>query len=239
MDYDGGKWVCGVQELLQVAGFELLLLDVHMFLTHCLVQGPSCVVYSFGSNGQVDFEAAVTTLTQGNCDIHVFDFTLPPEMADKVRSVRGVTFHDFGIGAQDLTVKEEYAFGSHVVKGYKLKTLPSIMKQLGHSWVDVLKIDVEGAEYEVLPSIMQHYNSLGLRIPVTQAQIEYHHWDNNPSAKDLLSTLKVMETSGFRVFHNEYNYNGPAWNFIEYAYLHIEPNGQIALPRNRQQFTTT
>lgn len=37
MDYDGGKWVCGVQELLQVDGFKLLLLDVDMLLTHCFV----------------------------------------------------------------------------------------------------------------------------------------------------------------------------------------------------------
>ena len=191
------------------------------------LQGPNCVVYSFGSNGQVEFEDEIMTMTQGNCDIHVFDFTLTPALAERVRAVRGVTFHDFGIGATDAKISQEYAVGGHVVQQYELKTLPTIMRDLGHSWVDVFKMDVEGAEYQILPSILQHYNSLGLEIPVTQAQIEYHHWPDNPTAKELVNTLTMMEHNGFRAFHTEFNYNGPAWNFIEYAYLHVRSGGQI------------
>ncbi len=107
------------------------------------------------------------------------------------------------------------------------------MKQLGHRWVDLLKIDVEGAEYEVLPSVIKHYKSLGQQVPATQAQVEYHHWPNNPPAETLVATLKVMETTGFRAFHTEFNYNGAPWRFIEYAYLQVNADGEVARPSTR------
>lgn len=42
------------------------------------------------------------------------------------------------------------------------------MQELGHDWVDVLKIDIEGAEWEVLDSILR---SPGIA-PFTQLQVE-------------------------------------------------------------------
>ena len=71
-------------------------------------------------------------------------------------------------------------------------------------------------------------------MPFTQAQIEYHHWTNKPSAQDLLETLMVMEKHGFRALHTEFNYNGPAWNFIEYAYLHVNEDGTLVAKQNGQ-----
>ena len=188
------------------------------------------MVYSFGCNGQTDFEEELIKMTETKCEVHVFDFTLPPEVAERVQSIERVTFHNYGIGSVDSTISEEYAFGSHVVSGYQLNTLPTIMKQLGHRWVDLLKIDVEGAEYEVLPSILSHYQAVGQQVPVTQAQVEYHHWPNKPPAETLVATLKAMETSGFRAFHTEFNYNGPAWHFIEYAYLQVNADGKVVHP---------
>jgi len=82
----------------------------------------------------------------------------------------------------------------------------------------------------VLPSIMTHYAEAQQVVPVTQAQVEYHHWAGRPFTEHLLSTLRLVEEGGFRVFHSEFNYHGEAWNFIEYAYLHVDIEGHVVSP---------
>lgn len=91
------------------------------------VQKPSCVIYSFGSNGQVTFEEAVVGITHKHCEVHVFDFTLSEEQAHEVEAIAGVLFRGYGIGADD-----EFQYENRDVNSYELKTLPAIMKKLGH-----------------------------------------------------------------------------------------------------------
>ncbi|HAG34218.1 MAG TPA: hypothetical protein DCL12_02595, partial [Cryomorphaceae bacterium] len=50
----------------------------------------------------------------------------------------------------------------------QLSTLKDLMKQLGHTRLDVLKIDIEGAEYEVLPALLAD------GIEIDQILIEFH-----------------------------------------------------------------
>lgn len=144
-----------------------------------------------------------------------------------MRAVTRATLHEYGIGKEDIKVKSPFQYGDHLVNEYQLKSLPTIMADLGHSWVDILKMDVEGAEYDVLPSLLTHYSALSRSIPVTQAQVEYHHWSNRPLVARLVETLKAMEAGGFRAFSTEYNINGDPWNFIEYSYLHVDDSGKV------------
>jgi hypothetical protein len=55
-------------------------------------------------------------------------------------------------------------------KGYtsfEVKSLVTIMKELKHEWIDVLKIDIEGAEWAVLKSLMSGKQ----QFPCTQMQV--------------------------------------------------------------------
>ena len=45
------------------------------------------------------------------------------------------------------------------------------MSELQHDWVDVLKVDIEGKEWDVLLSVL-HYNGPGIH--ATQVLIEHH-----------------------------------------------------------------
>jgi FkbM family methyltransferase len=47
--------------------------------------------------------------------------------------------------------------------------LRSLMKQNGHARIDLLKLDIEGCEYEVIDDILRH------RIPVRQICVEFHN----------------------------------------------------------------
>ena len=111
-------------------------------------------------------------MTHGRCEVHVFDVSMALAQVTQVEAVKGVTFHAYGIGATDELVSEAFHYSKNSVNAYELKTLTTIMADLGHAWVDVFKMDVEGAEYEALPAIVQHYQKIKRPIPITQAQIE-------------------------------------------------------------------
>ena len=64
-------------------------------------------------------------------------------------------FHPIGIGANN--------------EG-KLRTLHNITSELGHSRIDVLKMDIESAEYSVIPDIFSDPN----RPRIDQILIEVH-----------------------------------------------------------------
>lgn len=105
---DGGKWVCD---------------------PHRLSDKKDCLVYSVGSRGDADFEAAVQTDIGRHCEIHVFDFG---NYADKVQQqAPGAHYHQWGIGDKPSN---------------KFKTLKETVKVLGHTnrTVDIFKIDCEG-----------------------------------------------------------------------------------------------
>ena len=170
-----------------------------------------------------------------SCEVHIFDYSLSPEKAEMVQSVSGATLHEYGIGAEDSFVTAPLVDGESTGKQYQLKNLSSVMSDLGHTWIDVLKMDVEGAEWQILPAMVAHYAALNESVPVTQAQIEYHHSAGSPSMTDLVHTLLLMEESGFRTFSTEYNVNGAPWNFIEYSYLNVDSTGRLAQPETLLQ----
>merc|ERR1712195_148403 len=55
----------------------------------------------------------------------------------------------------------------------EVKTLKTIMKELGHTHVDVLKLDVEGSEFAFLESALDDFDCP----PVEQMSIEWHHYN--------------------------------------------------------------
>ena len=127
---DGGKWVCSKDALLST---------------------PGCVVYSMGSNGDTSFEQAM--LRDTACTVHTFDPTLNDTTAGSVRAVPGLHFQGIGLSHTD---------GEHVFKNQAqpVKTLQTIMTDLNHTWIDVLKVDIERHEWPVLKSWLLAYDVL-------------------------------------------------------------------------------
>lgn len=213
---DGGKWVCGVETLLQRQG---------------------CMVYSFGSNGDTDFEEAVLATT--NCEVHVFDPTLGQEAFEKVSQQPKIHFHPVGLGPNDEQVQmkdDTMTMGNK--KGYTMDvlTLQTIMQSLNHKWIDVLKIDIEGFEYGVLQQLMKTSKS---QLPVTQLLVEFHYWDHvqRTLPQDILATFKALIRYNFRVFSTEPNWwsSNKASKFVEYSFLHVDDSGKVLLPRQREK----
>lgn len=153
------------------------------------IQSP-CVMYSLGSAGNMAFEAAVLK-EQPGCEVHIFDkdnFGLEKWFPDEgVR--KHVTFHRAFITAK----------GENAQADPPLRTLGGIMKELGHTHIDILKMDVEGAEFDVLSGNLP---SIG------QLLVEVHLTTKGDSATQLQAYDALMnscESHGLRLFHKEVN----------------------------------
>ena len=129
-----------------------------------------CLIYSAGTKDDVSFDLEI--IEQQGCTVHAFDptlmFQLGEEKAPKFVSEmkeKGISFHDYGLGGRTLlypphTIPWAWPgldFGvSSNEQTWMLKTLPDIYKELGHDFVDVVKIDIEGSEWEILENLLSN-----------------------------------------------------------------------------------
>ncbi|KAL4226914.1 hypothetical protein ACF0H5_014892 [Mactra antiquata] len=176
-----------------------------------------CLVYSFGSNYQFDFEIDVHR--HFRCEIHTFD----PSMREVGKGTNTFTkFHSYGLGAGDIYDTR---------KKWEKKRLTTIIKELGHSerYIDILKIDIEGDEWSAIPDIIQS----GVLFRVRQLCIEVHYgrrqnsnilWGNVTSSEQL-KVLKMLYTYGFRTFMREHN----LYTITKLVHSKISPVNEVSM----------
>ena len=127
---------------------------------------PPCIVYSFGGNLQTEFEESM--LVKTSCSIWIFDCTVSSAAySNVIGAIRGAEnrlfFKPYCVGDDGINVEIKHE--THV-----LHSVSSVMKELGHKKVDLLKFDAEGAEHKALPSLLQS----GVQLP-SQISFELHH----------------------------------------------------------------
>jgi FkbM family methyltransferase len=79
--------------------------------------------------------------------------------------------------------------------------LTSLLRENGHDRIDLLKIDIEGSEYEVIDDILDH------RIPVRQICVEFHH-SNLPGIRrgQTIRAMLKLRMHGYKLI-NQYGTN--------------------------------
>ena len=194
---DGGKFVCGVEGLRRAA---------------------ACVVYSFGVADDVSFEADF--LRASNCSVFAFDPTVPAAPSPVERPgdeahARRFVFNKLGIAGD-----------THWARGAPYAPLGAIMGTLGHAFVDVLKVDVEGAEWEALIPLFHEWAEAGAT-PIAQLLVELHTDGVPPWKVDAF--FAGAAAAGLLPFSSELNpitclphsalQRRP--DFIEYSFVHV------------------
>ncbi|KAJ7260905.1 methyltransferase domain-containing protein [Mycena haematopus] len=192
---DGGKFVCGFERA---------------------VAQPECVVYSMGVERQSTFEQAVLHQSD-NCQVYGFDYSVSqwgPDLLEDTAVSPRAHFFPYKIGGTDNhdASPKEY-------------TLAGIMKELGHTFVDIWKIDIEGSEFSALRDVIRSFE--GQPLPFGQMEIEIHigHiWEGMQTIGLFDEWWTMLEDAGLRPFWNELNAphvngvrQGPTvieWSFI-------------------------
>lgn len=166
------------------------------------------IIYSFGIGEDISFDLRISELH--NCNIFCFDPT--PKSINWVRNQKlpnKLNIFEFGIsnksGLTDfyLPINPEFVSGSLINQSnvdtsknilVQMKTLSEIMKDFGHKHIDILKLDIEGAEYEVIEDI------LGARVSITQILIEFHDRFINDGKAKSQKIIQKLKNSGYEIF---------------------------------------
>ncbi|KIJ49418.1 hypothetical protein M422DRAFT_777374 [Sphaerobolus stellatus SS14] len=206
---DGGKYVCGIERL---------------------AKKPDCVVYSVGINGESSFEAAILERTSG-CKVWGYDFSVQsfgPEITHYSSLNSRAHFKPWGLSGVDAHGPED---------SIKMYTLDTLMKLNGHKFIDILKIDIEGAEFDALTDLISHYSSLDppQNLPFGQLQLEIHARDNwGSDLGKLLKWWRMLEKAGLRPFMTEPNLvylnvyrGGQPPELAEYSFINIRGEHEL------------
>jgi hypothetical protein len=80
---------------------------------------------------------------------------------------------------------------------------------IGHTFIDVLKIDIEGAEFDTLTAFLSANKpkdqSAVTKLPIGQLQLELHAWDDYANFAFFHDWWTALEAAGLRPFWTEPN----------------------------------
>merc|ERR1711988_179766 len=184
---------------------------------------PDSASFSFGLGKDLSFDIALMKATKGT--VHGFDNT-PVHMEwwnqEGKESVKDLPFvhHELLLGVEDGSLKLQlpvghgasYAPESSSSKGFQdntavelpAKMLKTIMAENNIQQLEVLKIDVEGAEWAILDSWLAEWGSEGL--PACRFMIEFHQRlaEGDQAAQQAIRQKAVDQLSelGFQIAHH-------------------------------------
>ena len=75
-----------------------------------------------------------------------------------------------------------------------MKAFGDVVKMLKHSKIDVLKMDIEGSEYDVIDDILDY------DIEITQIVIEFHERFFSNGKEKSIKLIKSMNKKGYKIF---------------------------------------
>eukprot|EP00668_Euglena_longa_P038672 GGOE01049724.1.p1 GENE.GGOE01049724.1~~GGOE01049724.1.p1 ORF type:complete len:371 (-),score=104.11 GGOE01049724.1:31-1143(-) len=150
----------------------------------------ACVSYSFGLGQDWAYEIELS----GLCYTYAFDPTLyrKPNRVERYEG-RQIDFYKFGLTADGRRFCHR---GANEVWS---KTLAGTMARLGHREVDVLKLSVDEAEWEVLLSMDRPDTPLQ-RVAQLTMELHFHY----VPVATALDALAVLQQQGFALFSSSW-----------------------------------
>jgi len=169
------------------------------------------IVYSLGVGDEIEFDLAIIK----QYGVEVFGFDPTPnsiELLDRSQLPERFQFHPWAVTATDGTLKFYPRLKKDGTKSDVMFTmipdektkadvievpaysLTSITKKLGHDRIDLLKMDIEGAEYEVLEGLLD--------CPVLPKQllVEFHHRFVENGLQRTYEIIDQLRSAGYQIF---------------------------------------
>lgn len=173
--------------------------------------GPDSIVYSLGVGDTIEFD--LDLIERFGATVYAFDPTpwsmewvlsqdLPEKFVfkpwavsgedGKLRLYRRVNRH--GKSAEVMWTADEKAGDPNDYIDTPAYTIAAIMELLQHEKVDLLKMDVEGAEYEILDGLQN------VRHLPEQLLVEFHHRFPGIGKARTAASIDMLKKLGYRIF---------------------------------------
>ncbi|MBB5345666.1 FkbM family methyltransferase [Tunturibacter empetritectus] len=167
------------------------------------VSEPLRVIYCAGVGLDMSFEVALAKMAAE--PVLVFDPS-PTGIATVEKSdITNIKFFPVGLavhsGSIEFSLPKDAAEGSYSVVQDGVETiqfdcydLGTIMSTNGDSYIDLLKMDIEGFEFDIVNQLLDQC------IPVRQLCVEFHSWLRPGQT---LKTIARLHRAGYRLIHKK------------------------------------
>lgn len=168
------------------------------------------IVYSLGVGEDVSFDEYL--MNKYKCKVYAYDPTPKSIIFVKNKNLPSL-FHFFDSGVSDhdgdanfyfpenkdnavsCTTYNRWGYDEKIIKPVvvKMKRLSTLMKENGHTKIDLLKMDIEGSEYAVIKDI------IGSNIQITQLCVEVHHRFSGMGIRKTKEMVCLLNQTGFKI----------------------------------------
>jgi len=166
------------------------------------------VIYSVGVGSNIDFDLEL--INSFGATVHAFDPT--PRSIEWVKNQqlpKHFIFHPFGLSAENghmdffppakassthFSPIDRYGDTNNIVRA-PVKDIDTIASELKHKEIDLLKMDIEGAEYEVIEALPKN------RVAINQILIEFHHMYKGIPISKTVDAISTLSNLGFELFN--------------------------------------
>ncbi|KXH49507.1 hypothetical protein CSIM01_03795 [Colletotrichum simmondsii] len=183
---DGGKWICGMSKYERAK-------------RKSRASEKPIRIYSFGIGDDSSFEAEMLNRSRA-AEMYGFDDTVDGWGKGLEAYPNRTHFFKTAVAEYDY-YDEKYQT--------EFLSIKSIMKKLGHDYVDLIKMDIEGDEFPTLESFLEDYAKggelEGKEVPVGQMVIEIHVPEKGPKVSQFAEWWERIEEVGFRPVWSEAN----------------------------------
>ncbi|MCM1216990.1 MAG: FkbM family methyltransferase [Lachnospiraceae bacterium] len=192
------------------------LVQGYRIVPYLLEKNEKTVAYCFGVGKDFSFEKELAQRYQ--TDVYLFDPS--PEVVEEMKKQslpEMMKFYAFGLSDEDTEkVFHKPRYGQNYSEYYAIFTsaeeirvrtyrLSSLMEMMGHTHLDLLKMDIEGSEFKVIPDILKAGISIG------QICLETHSRLFPDSVEKARGIKEMLNSHGYMMIHND---------ILEQTYIH-------------------
>jgi FkbM family methyltransferase len=161
---------------------------------------PGAVVYSGGVGEDITFEQ--TLIQNFGVRIHIFDPSPVAPGTIAAANLDALMFKPLGLAATPSArfsvgggADSKVWFKAGVGQEIPCTNIAQEMAENGHDAIDLLKIDIEGFEYEVLEGCLEN------QIPIKQICVEFHDFFPEIPKTRTKNLIRLLESKGYQLIH--------------------------------------